>query len=777
MAKTTVDITPTPRILRTLGDIPFAAWQCLAELADNGIDAIAAAAERGIGVVNPRIDIHWSSEDAPAAQREVVVRDNGPGMSLDILQNAARAGYSANDPINSLGLFGMGFNIATARLGDETEFLSATEDSEEWVGIRIVFDELIKSKKFSAPVIHRQKSASDVSGTMIVTRQLKAGVFSELKTKERSIRQRLENIYTPILLKKNVEIFLQSKQLAPHPRCAWSESRYVIRKGVKIAAVQTLDRDLGETFFDVLRNRYVSYAEATEFEATLAEDGAVPKHIVRRSRRLRGWIGVQRYSDPSDFGIDFVRNGRKILVNDKALFGYENPETGTMIHEYPVELGSTVGGRLVGEVHVDYLIPTYQKNAFDTTDQAWRLTVDVLRGAGPILPKKRQAFGYADENNSPIGKLVNAYRRTNPGTKCLALANSVAKEFYNEFRRGNPEYETDEKWFKTAQETDRERNEGGEHDLVDSGALASDDVDEFGPTGEDDGTSGNGSETGDDASLPMTSARDALITNSEKVASLCGKYAYGTKPGFDVTSWKVHGEQIRVNGDRVPCHLFQDGIDMDFFYDPTHLVLAEFPITPKQLLLQVLAEKFALRDTGVSIQGTFIGLVENHLGEERINLSVLQERAMATFGDIRDRLPGQLGHKFKKVVAVIRQVESEEEELAKRLLEEVPQLLEEYQSGSAEAVQALAYVTNDTILRLVSKFPEEFLDGNLFSLPYQGISIGDASTQERLRELSLQKTVAYLKDSLLLMRSGVRCTKDELLRHANTLAILEGLLV
>jgi len=43
-----VDITPTPRILRTLGDIPFAAWQCLAELMDNSVDAFSdAEAKRG----------------------------------------------------------------------------------------------------------------------------------------------------------------------------------------------------------------------------------------------------------------------------------------------------------------------------------------------------------------------------------------------------------------------------------------------------------------------------------------------------------------------------------------------------------------------------------------------------------------------------------------------------------------------------------------------------------------------------------------------------------
>lgn len=121
-----VDITPTPRILRTLGDIPFAPWQCLAELMDNSLDAFSDAENRGISISTPQIDIYWSSEAVSPADREIVIEDNGVGMPLDVLQNAAKAGYSSNDPIHNLGLFGMGFNISTARLGDETIFLSAT---------------------------------------------------------------------------------------------------------------------------------------------------------------------------------------------------------------------------------------------------------------------------------------------------------------------------------------------------------------------------------------------------------------------------------------------------------------------------------------------------------------------------------------------------------------------------------------------------------------------------------------------------------------------------
>ena len=43
-----VDITPTPRILRILGEIPFQPWQCIAELVDNSIDAFLDADAKGV---------------------------------------------------------------------------------------------------------------------------------------------------------------------------------------------------------------------------------------------------------------------------------------------------------------------------------------------------------------------------------------------------------------------------------------------------------------------------------------------------------------------------------------------------------------------------------------------------------------------------------------------------------------------------------------------------------------------------------------------------------
>ena len=41
-----LDLTPDPRILEVLGDIPFQPWQCMAELVDNSFDAFQSQIDR-----------------------------------------------------------------------------------------------------------------------------------------------------------------------------------------------------------------------------------------------------------------------------------------------------------------------------------------------------------------------------------------------------------------------------------------------------------------------------------------------------------------------------------------------------------------------------------------------------------------------------------------------------------------------------------------------------------------------------------------------------------
>ena len=807
MSEDFVDITPTPRVLRILGDIPFEPWQCFAELIDNSLDAFAEADRIGIALTDPNVQIAWSRDSVSARDKEIQIVDNAQGMSLSTLQRAARAGYSSNDPVNNLGLFGMGFNIATARLGDETLFLSATSESTEWIGIKINFSQLIGEQSFSAPVIRVAKDSPNEHGTKVIIRKLKDGVTQSLKQKETKIRKQLQTIYTPILQKNTISIMMQGKTLVSSPLCVWNESRFVMYNKEKVPAIVHIDKDWGNCPFDVSKNRYLTEEEIDVYEA-LPEDQK-PNNIILRPRRLTGWIGIQRFCDTTDYGLDFIRNGRKILIGHKDFFNFENPETGRPILEYPTDLGTSLGGRIVGELNVDYLIPNYQKNGFDYLGRIWTLTREAIRGIGPILPQKRKSLGYEDENSSPLAKLINAYRRPVAGTKCLMAPNQKSKEMHLHFLRGEWEYIPDDKWYKVAQESDREKAEGSGTPTtpVNTGDTPSDSPGDYlDDDGDGDMPVENPPASNPPASNPPTSNPptsdppvgtsspkgvfnkknledtpiDELLTKSCREESLCGDYTYTPhKPGRNVNAHQIITSDciIRKNGVRVPCLFVQDGMKCDFFFDPTHPTIKEYPITPKQLMLLNLAESFSIRDQ-VPVQRAFLGLIEAYLDDERINIDRLRDSANSLLSEIQNRLPQCLGERLPEVKKEIALVPSEKYQFDERLISQGdPYLWTRYDKNESGADQALAYIPYETLRRLIGAFPECFFDNKVFTQVYSGICIPeDPTRQKRLRDISCNKILSYLDDMLALLTEK-KIGKQEAFRYANSISLLEKLMV
>ena len=155
------DLQPDPRILPMLGEINLVQWKCLAELIDNAVDGFLSAKRRGIDVENPEISVAVPTNSDSQAAR-VTVRDNGPGMSRETLEKAVRAGWSGNDPVSNLGLFGMGFNIATARLGT----VSDGWDASKWTGLHFTVRgrlEMAPPRKWTAAGLQSKKDR--VGGT------------------------------------------------------------------------------------------------------------------------------------------------------------------------------------------------------------------------------------------------------------------------------------------------------------------------------------------------------------------------------------------------------------------------------------------------------------------------------------------------------------------------------------------------------------------------------------------------------------------------------------
>lgn len=773
----TIDITPSPRILRTLGEIPFQPWQCLAELIDNSVDAIAKRVEIDNEIREKKVTVTWSSDNVAAGLRTIEILDTGKGMELAQLQNAARAGYSNNDPIHNLGLFGMGFNISTARLGENTKFLSTTIESKEWIGIEIDFAELIRSKSYAARVITMPKKNILEHGTKVIISRLKGDTYVLLRDQEANVRRQLENIYSAMLSKIDVDIYIQGKKLSPRRHCIWGESRFVTREGKHIPAVIKINRDLGASLFDIERNVYLSSDEQIQLQETLL-DGKYPDNIVKRNKRLTGWVGIQRYADPNDFGIDFIRNGRKILISNKDLFSWTNPMTGTSKLEYPVELGTTVGGRIVGEIHVDYLIPTYQKNDFDRTDPSWMETIEALRGVGPILPRDRAAMMYTEDNSSPIGTLANAYRRVDPGTKCLYIDRTTSRAFLDRFRKNDPEFIDDDKWWQAAQEADRliATHGAGNAQDVDTGASSSDDVDDYDPKVKVDTSKTIKPSIVSPPPVFNNTSVDFLLKNSKEIAMWSGPYSYAETPPLYVKVWELETDNIFQAGANIPCIFNQDGVECDFFYNPRHHFFSQYPVDPRQVLSMYLAEKFKARDRISDIGEIFISILQAKMNDVRVDRTSLQEKALAMFDRLRNKLLIKLSHRKIDVINCIHESNGEVEESVMLMLSNA-KLIIKFQEKNEDGFLALNYVPYRTLLRIIERFPEDLFDEKVFSAPYLSLVLSDSQSTERARMESKDRIISFLKDALWILNqtsnSGTFKGKDELARCSHSISFLQ----
>lgn len=146
-----LNLTPDPRILEVLGEIPYQPWQCLAELVDNSFDEFISDPDRD-PADPPAIHITLPKAGASRQDAMVCVADNGRGMSLGALEKALKAGYSGKGRFGSLGMFGMGFNIATARLGNRTEIKTTRAGERHWVVTEIDFREMQRRDSFHVPL-------------------------------------------------------------------------------------------------------------------------------------------------------------------------------------------------------------------------------------------------------------------------------------------------------------------------------------------------------------------------------------------------------------------------------------------------------------------------------------------------------------------------------------------------------------------------------------------------------------------------------------------------
>jgi hypothetical protein len=354
-----------------------------------------------------------------------------------------------------------------------------------------------------------------------------------------------------------------------------------------------------------------------------------------------------------------------------------------------------------------------------------------------------------------------------------------------------PEYLDDTRWWKAAQEEDQRRSTGGARATteVNTGDTPSDDVNAYLgdlsgnapattmsiPTKPTPAGNLDGSFTVPVvAPIPETSSLDELIRRSTEVSQLSGKmYKFGNANSMDVHARELIGGEILSKGEKKPCFFYTDGIECDFIYNPSHPLLSQYPITPKMLLLQYLAERLKARETLSDIVAVYSTLVETTMPEAKVDRQSLQERASSAFNLLREKLAVALRPRAREVVKCVHESNGEVEDTLANVFIVNSTLAVAFQSGSEDGFDAIDYVPPKTLYRLVETFHEDVFDGKVLSTPYSTISLHDANATRRIREESKERALSFIKDALrLISNSGQSLDKNELTRASLSVGFL-----
>jgi ribosomal protein L40E len=250
----TFDLTPDPKILIALTHTPMQPMDALCELIDNALDSFQAAVFQGNAIKDPLVIVNLPRlSELNSGVGRIQVRDNGSGLNSVGAEKALRAGFSGNNPYDSLGLFGMGFNISTGKLGRSTKFLTACAGAANALEAVVDLDVIIKSRSYEVHVDEVTKPSGFERGTLIEIsgwwpegNQNSGFVRKLIQYGVPKVREEIGRRYASILKEKGVQIVVNNEVCQPFEHCVWADSRFVERKTLgKIPAVFRFNQLIG----------------------------------------------------------------------------------------------------------------------------------------------------------------------------------------------------------------------------------------------------------------------------------------------------------------------------------------------------------------------------------------------------------------------------------------------------------------------------------------------------------------------------------------------------
>lgn len=754
-----IDVTPHPRLLAVLGDIEFAPWQCLAELIDNAFDDFLAAPPED---ATPTVAISLPGRGSDRRDAQVWINDNGRGMSLEHLNGAVSAGWTSNARYGKLGLFGMGFNIATARLGNTTTVRTTRAGDPEWISVTLNLSDMASSANFEVPVIREPKDDPLDHGTEVIISGLKPEQHEALSRQQPKIRRVLGDVYSYLLRERGFALLVDNTAVQPLMPCVWGPTRAVVANRERIAAYVEIDKELSPLSACQTCGRWQDLGTSV-----CEECGS--RNLEERERRITGWLGIQRYSHKTDYGIDFLRNGRKILVRDLSLFGWADPnEPGARpVPEYPIEVPNE--GRIVGEIHLDHVRVNYQKNAFEYDTVEWKYAVRQIRGEGPLRPQLARSLGY-EANESPVGRLFTGYRRLDPGLRSLVpgdgktAIHQKAREWAEEFRKGNPEYQDDSRWYEAARQHDERKVAVPAEATEPSGDSESDARSRLGIPAPADPAPG-----ADSTEPPRETEdqkQDRYRAAGEVLLDVSGEYSLPSFGSWKVTVYGLSGTEVTdANGQRVPVFVqAQRGSDVHVFVNFDHKLFTEFGGDPREYAVLGIAEHMRdRRGSHEALSSIISDLKERCLPDQKVTPAALGAVALALLQRVREQMrPVVAGNAegFWSLVGGDDQSATE-----RSFAQEGVDIAWNEVRAAGEWIN---YAPVTATSRIIQQRPGDFFDGKVFRVSYASFSDPHART------LAVNRIVGYLNDVGILAEHRARPRPDDLNRGRLSCRLLES---
>jgi hypothetical protein len=762
------NLTPNPRILRMLGEISLLQWRCIAELIDNSVDAFMDAARAGSPVANT--EVHVSLPSTMSDGGRITIVDTALGMTPEVLETAVTAGWTSHEPGASLGMFGMGFNIATARLGTVTTVWTTRDGDPEWYGLTIDFDALTQQKHFNTPLLTRPKLDAHEHGTEVTIERLKPEQrqwFAKAGNRSRVIDE-LAKAYSSMVRLQGVPISFRlsvnGTAVKSRQHCIWgteTEPR-IVKTGRMgdVESYQSVNVQLGTRGFCTKCWEWLS---ASEKECIAC--GSVER-VVMRERTVRGWLGLQRYLSETEYGVDFVRHGRKIELGNKELFSWSRD--GVTELEYPID-DPRQRGRIVGEIHLDHCRVNYTKDKFDRTDPAWEEMVQAVRGRGPLRPEVAAQSGFPP-NVSPLSKLYQAFRRSNPKNKDMAGGysrllvvkdNDRAEEMAEKFHDGEPEYQSDEKWWNLIEELEKQllKKTSGS-DAGETSSVA----DWPNPAGQ----------PAQDAATAQPDVAPAPVR--APIPSLTREYRDDvTELKWEVAAFAVGATDPELAGD-MPWRLKANNAGIhQFFVNFEHDVFKSATMTPLDGLLAHLTWAAMDFTRGRNLQADYgrilASLRARYAGTSKLDVNELAAEAGQTLASIGRALVGQVSPEDGTALFA-ELVSAEKEAVLKRMaVRGVTNPQKEVSDG-----RFLEYATRKTFLEFFSRHPEFFFDGRYWDTPYTTLDFGVASATEEAQSQRMRYYSSLLADAVWLADQDQsdlsQASRARLLRAALALELL-----